>query len=48
MIRKHEKGMENGTSRNQLTKRPKIVGTEGFTSLGNFRTIAYLVESSKL
>lgn len=36
------------TSVNQLTKRPKIVGTEGFTSLGNFRTIAKLLESSKL
>lgn len=36
------------TSRNQLTKRPRIVGTEGSTRLGNFRTIAYLVESSRL
>lgn len=39
---------QNSTSTNQLTKRPKIVGTEGFTSLGNFRTIAKLLESSKL
>lgn len=36
------------TSTNQLTKRPRIVGTEGFTRLGNSRTIVYLVESSKL
>lgn len=39
---------QNSTSTNQLTKRPKIVGTEGSTRLGNFRTIAYLVDSSKL
>lgn len=41
-------GMEKVTSTNQLTKRPKIVGTEGSTRLGNFRTIAKLLESSKL
>ena len=40
--------MGRRTSTNQLTKRPKIVGTEGFTRLGNFRTIAKLLESSKL
>ena len=39
---------QKSTSTNQLTKPPKIVGTEGFTSLGNFRTIAKLLESSKL
>lgn len=39
---------QKSASRNRLTKRPKIVGTEGFTRLGNFRIIAYLVESSKI
>ena len=39
---------QKSTSTNQLTKRPKIVGTEGSTRLGNFRTIAKLLESSKL
>lgn len=39
---------QKSTSTNQLTKPPRIVGTEGFTDLGHFRIIAYLVESSKV